>query len=388
VIAAERAHLVVATASHPGQSGKNNEDRYGVSAFQLEDDQRTPAVLAVIADGIGGHRAGEVAAELAIEMISRNVAESDASQPAQILKSAVVHASQTIYKAAQTDPVLRGMGSTCACAWIIGDRLFTASVGDSRIYLIRGDCILQLTTDHTWVQEAIDQGTLKPDQARSHPNAHVIRRYLGSRQEVMPDLRMSPFTADSHPSELNQGAQLLPGDIVILSSDGLTDLVPDSEILAFFHKQGLAHAPDQLIRLANQRGGHDNITIVALGMPFAGQPASAKTRAATRWLAPLPCLVVGLLLVVGALILGGIYWYWEFGRSSVVGPLPTQPAGQVTLFPEDAGQGLSDTPLAPAVAPSQLPAPAGGISTQAPGDQAHPEEATLTPWPTNTPESP
>lgn len=392
MIAAERAHLVVSATSHPGQSGKNNEDRYGVSAFELENDQRTPSVLAVIADGIGGHRAGEVAAELAVNTISQVVAGGDPSQPMVTLQNAVIQASRAIYKLAQRDPVLHGMGSTCACAWIIGEQLFTASAGDSRIYLIRGERILRLTTDHTWVQEAIDQGVLRPEQARAHPNAHVIRRYLGSRQEVVPDLRVRTYVDEDYFSESNQGTYLLPGDILLLSSDGLTDLVSDNEILTAVRNHDLKASLDALIRLANQRGGHDNITLVALGVPTSGNRVPAVSRRSTRWLMPVPCLAVGLLLLAGAFLLGSIYWV--LGRREVSGSevVPTQPGMQVTLFPPSAGPGLGETnSISPTMQYSGTPAPS--VETLMPGKQpqlvrsASPSAATLTPWPTNTPGS-
>lgn len=392
MIAAERAHLVVSATSHPGQSGKNNEDRYGVSAFELENDQRTPSVLAVIADGIGGHRAGEVAAELAVNTISQVVAGGDPSQPMVTLQNAVIQASRAIYKLAQRDPVLHGMGSTCACAWIIGEQLFTASAGDSRIYLIRGERILRLTTDHTWVQEAIDQGVLRPEQARAHPNAHVIRRYLGSRQEVVPDLRVRTYVDEDYFSESNQGTYLLPGDILLLSSDGLTDLVSDNEILTAVRNHDLKASLDALIRLANQRGGHDNITLVALGVPTSGNRVPAVSRRSTRWLMPVPCLAVGLLLLAGAFLLGSIYWV--LGRREVSGNevVPTQPGMMVTLFPPSAGPGLGETnSISPTMQYSGTPAPS--VETLMPGKQpqlvrsASPSAATLTPWPTNTPGS-
>jgi protein phosphatase len=392
LIAAKRAHLVVSATSHPGQSGKNNEDRYSVSAFELENEQRTPSVLAVIADGIGGHRAGEVAAELAVNTISQVVAEGDPSQPMETLHNAVIQASRAIYKMAQRDPVLHGMGSTCACVWIVGERLFTASAGDSRIYFIRGEHILQLTTDHTWVQEAIDQGVLRPEQARAHPNAHVIRRYLGSRQEVVPDLRVRTYVDEDYFSESNQGAYLVPGDILLLSSDGLTDLVSDAEILTTVRNHDLKASLDGLIRLANQRGGHDNITLVALGVPTSGDRVPAVSRRSTRWLLPVPCLAVGLLLLAGAFLLGSIYWV--LGRREVSGDevVPAQPGMRVTLFPPGAGPGLGETiSVSPTSQFSDTPAP--GVETPVPGKQsqpvrsASPSAATLTPWPTNTPGS-
>ena len=128
MIPAKRAHLNVAARTHPGMKGKNNEDRYTISAFYVDESQRTPSVLAVVSDGIGGHRAGEVAAEIAIEMINQKIAESDAAQPVIILQEAIIQASEAIRTQAEADTAQRGMGATCVCAWVIGDRLYTASV--------------------------------------------------------------------------------------------------------------------------------------------------------------------------------------------------------------------------------------------------------------------
>ncbi len=137
MIPTAQAHVQVSAGTHPGLKGKQNEDRYGVSAYIINEHQPTPAILAIVTDGIGGHRAGEIAAEMAVENISRIIADSDASQPVEILRQAFSATSQAIYHKAESDPALHGMGTTCACCWIIGNRLYIASVGDSRIYLAR-----------------------------------------------------------------------------------------------------------------------------------------------------------------------------------------------------------------------------------------------------------
>jgi len=155
MIRTKRAHLKIAALTHPGMAGKNNEDRYAASAFRLSRSDPTPSVLAVLCDGIGGHQAGEVAAEIAVEAISQRVADSDGSQPVQTLQDAIVQASEQVHDFAASQGHLQGMGATCACAWVIGDRLYTGAVGDSRIYLKRGKNLHQLTTDHTWIQEAL-----------------------------------------------------------------------------------------------------------------------------------------------------------------------------------------------------------------------------------------
>lgn len=375
MIPVERAHLHVAAHSHPGSRRRENEDRYGVSAFTLEDANRTPALLAVLADGIGGHRAGEVAAELAVEAISRFVAASDASQPVQTLQQAIISASQLVHARAETDPNLTGMGSTVACAWVIGMKLFTASVGDSRIYLVRDGMIHQVSTDHTWVQEAIEQGTLTPEQARAHPNAHVIRRYLGSSQEVVPDtrLRLHNDESDLH-ARGNQGVSLSPGDLLLLCSDGLTDLVNDTEILASLMTRSLRDALEELVLLANRRGGHDNITIVTLRVPVVETPTIpiGKRRQRSR------LLVAGLagagLLLAALAIAVGAFWY-----SSRPQPL---------LTPAETNMNAPLAVTLPAVigSPIALPessTPTVELSGETPAVTL-PAQSTLTPWPTNT----
>jgi PPM family protein phosphatase len=222
----EKTHLPVAALTHPGMKGKNNEDRFGVTAFRTRTRPAIPVLLAVLSDGIGGHRAGEVASELAVNVISQFAANSDGRNPARILEEAIHLASQTIYQQAQESVEQHGMGATCACAWVADDKLFTATVGDSRIYLLRGSLIHQLTTDHTWIQEALEKGLLQPDQIEGHPNAHVIRRYLGSPTPPEVDFRIRMVNGKNE-IPMNQGLALLPGDLLLLCSDGLTDLVDD-----------------------------------------------------------------------------------------------------------------------------------------------------------------
>jgi len=264
----QEQHLRTAGISHPGSSGKNNEDRYGLFTHDLSQSDPTPSTLAILADGIGGHQAGEIAAEIAVDTIGSIVGESDASNPLDILNQAVVQAGQNIADQALSDDNQMGMGSTCACAWIIKDKLYISSVGDSRIYFIRDGLIRQLTLDHTWVQEAISHGIIDPSQARNHPKAHVIQRYLGSRSPVAPDFRLFLKPNDTDQQALaNQGFSLLPKDRLLLCSDGLTDLVDDHEILETLLKETDEQAVQTLVDLANKRGGHDNITIMTLHMP-------------------------------------------------------------------------------------------------------------------------
>ncbi len=309
MIRTNQAPLNIAAVTHPGMAGKLNEDRLAVSSYQLSQDDPTPSVFAIVSDGIGGHRAVEVAAEMAVETISHMVALSDAHRPLETLDNAIQVTSEAIASKAKDDIQRLDMGTTCACAWIIGDRLFTASVGDSRIYLLRNASLLQLTVDHTWVQEAVDRGILEPQEARNHPNVHVIRRYLGSSKTPQVDTRMRLASDESDTqSRSNQGLRLLPGDLLMLCTDGLTDVVEDAQIEPTVRGLDIRTAAQALVDLACQRGAKDNITVVMLLVPWQEthpeEPVQKKKQRNTwKWVL---WGVAGLVLL--ALIIGVAAW--------------------------------------------------------------------------------
>lgn len=305
MIRIQRSPLYVAAVSHPGMAGRQNEDRFAVSAYRLDEKDPTRSVFAIVSDGIGGHRAGEIAAEMAVETISHMVAQSDARRPLDVLDRAIQVTSEAIAVKAKDDTQRLGMGTTCACAWVIGDKLFTASVGDSRIYLLRNGGLMQLTVDHTWVQEAVEKGILQPEDARGHPNVHVIRRYLGSNKTPQADVRMRLAKNESDTqSRSNQGLRLLPGDVLLLCSDGLTDLVHDEEIEPAVRGLDLQTAAKTLVELACSRNGQDNITVVMVLVPWEEIHVARKTRfwKWTVWglvtLASVALLMTAVLLVI------------------------------------------------------------------------------------------
>jgi protein phosphatase len=278
------------------------------------------------------------------------------------------------------------MGATCACALIVGDRLYIAYVGDSRIYLMRNGMIQQISVDHTWVQEAIEAGILDPDLGKDHPNAHVIRRYLGSKQPVDPDtrLRLSPREEGAR-SEANQGLHLRPNDHVILSSDGLTDLVSDEEIKAALDQLGQEEALSKLVDMANQRGGHDNITIVDLlvpeNLPEATQPISRPPaparRKRARWVLPAVLLLLVVLLL--AAVAGAIYYMTSTISQVTATPTSRAVATQPAVIPSVVATTPENTPSIPG---STTPATIA-VSTSTSGLVT--PFVTLTPWPTNVP---
>ncbi len=268
----QRAHLHVAALSHAGMAGKNNEDRYAVTSYTVGEEEK-PVVFAVVSDGIGGHRAGEVAAELAVNYIVQMVAESNGRKPLEIIESAIHYASEAIASRSASKEEQQGMGATCACAWVEEDRLYAGYVGDSRIYLVRNGKIRRLSIDHTWVQEAVEKGIITPDQAHDHPNVHIIRRHLGSVELPEVDFRLRLNENDNNEQAVkNQGTRLVPGDILLMCTDGLSDMVWDDEILRLVTtRNSLKSTAEDLVARANERGGHDNITVVLLGMPVPAE---------------------------------------------------------------------------------------------------------------------
>ncbi len=357
-----RSHLNVEAHSHPGMTGKNNEDRYAVASFVLDDNNKMPVLFAVLADGIGGHRGGEVAADLAVNHIVQAAAKSDGRHIRRTIEDVIVEASDAIAAHSASKDDLKGMGSTCALAWIVGDKLHTATVGDSRIYLMRAGRIQQLSTDHTWVQEAIEKGILTPERAREHPNVHVIRRYLGSPEPPEPDFRLRWFDEDENQGdEGNQGVQLLPDDVLLLCSDGLTDLVWDDEILEVVRsKPTLKEASRSLVELANSRGGHDNTTVVLISVP-SNFKLTVKNNAG--W---LPWVIGGVAGVLFIVVVGSVLTFGLLRRNSSVTSTPTiRP-----LF--------TQTPL---LQPTNTPVLSATTATP---QLILPIAPTYTPWPTNT----
>lgn len=359
MIRTERAHLNVAVHTHAGMTGKNNEDRYAVSSYQLSQEQALPVLFAVVADGIGGHRAGEVAAELAVNHISQVVAESDGRHPRKILERAVHEASKSIADHAAAAVEQQGMGATCACAWVIGDKLYTASVGDSRIYLLRKGRIQQLTTDHTWIQEAIEHGILTPDLARNHPNVHVIRRYLGSPEPPEVDFRLRLYDSEGDAlAEANQGTRIQPGDMLLLCTDGLTDLVWNDEIAEIIRSKGSPKlAVQALVDMANQRGGHDNTTVILISVPHNLRLHVPKK---TNW---LPWIIGGALVLLFMAAFASVLTVNLLRATIFATPTPTLTA---TSTPT-ATHTMTASPI-----PTDTETPPPTISP------------TYTPWPTNT----
>jgi protein phosphatase len=351
VIPFQHPHLDVAALTHPGESGKNNEDFFSVTHYRLETG-KTPSLLAVVTDGIGGHQAGEVASQLAGETIVAAVAASSGRDPVNQLRAAVSEAARGVMRASQESLDRSGMGSTVAVVWVIGDRVYAAYVGDSRIYLLHQGVLRQLSIDHTWVQEALEHGVITPEEAHDHPHAHVLRRHLGGQLEAQPDmrLRMSDDETDEH-SLANQGLRLKPGDQILLCTDGLTDLVEDRELRETITTKPPKEAAQALVDLARERGGFDNITALIMAVPRRGRRPRGCLRASALALATGVCL-----LGMAAAGLAGLWrfglWPWNGVRAPVASPGPSasqMPAlASTPLFtptPGVDGSSLGATPI-------------------------------------------
>lgn len=302
MIPSQSPHVVIAALSHPGEVREINEDRYSVAHYWIEPEH-LPLALAIVADGIGGHQAGEVASQITVDVLTESISQANGSQLIESLEQGVIAAGRSVMETARSDEKMAGMGSTVAVVLVVGDRLYTVTVGDSRIYLLRNAKLRQISVDHTWVQEAINHGILTPEEARNHPNAHVLHRHLGGEKDPLPDfrLRLSP-DEDDQQSEANQGMQLQLGDRLLLCSDGLTDLVEDDEIRQRLTDLHPKEAVAELVDLARSRGGHDNITVVSVMVPehASGRGCLGSTvRLTAAGIALLALTLIGL---------GLIYW--------------------------------------------------------------------------------
>jgi len=235
--------------SDVGRRRETNED-----SFLLEQGQG----LFAVADGMGGHAAGEVASRLAIDTLkealhrdapARSFGTTD--EAGNWLREAVIEANKRIWDSIRQHEEQRGMGTTVVALLRSGDDAVIGHVGDSRIYLLRGGALHRMTSDHSWVNEQVKLGLLSDEAAQRHPMRNIVTRALGSRTEATAELR-------------EEGIR--PGDVFLLCSDGLNTMVPDPEIEAILQRSGEdpERACRELVSRANERGGEDNTTVVVV----------------------------------------------------------------------------------------------------------------------------
>ncbi|MFL6253862.1 MAG: Stp1/IreP family PP2C-type Ser/Thr phosphatase [Pyrinomonadaceae bacterium] len=226
-------------------------------------------LLVVVADGMGGHSAGEVASQMAVEVVTHLYYEARA-EPGAALRSAVEEANRQIHEAAAEDESKHGMGTTCTALALCGGQAYAAHVGDSRLYMLRAGQLYQLSEDHSAVNEMVKLGIITKEQARTHEDKNVILRALGTSPEVEVAV-LEPFAVRE-------------GDRYLLCSDGLHDLVLEDELASILSEMEDIHAAgERLITMAKERGGHDNITVGIIAiMPEGTSAAEAVNMRATR----------------------------------------------------------------------------------------------------------
>lgn len=211
--------------------------------------------LLVVADGMGGHRAGDFASRFTVEVLAEEVQNSKETHPEQILGNAIQTANERLMEEAAKDSRLEGMGTTLVAATILDHVLYFANVGDSRLYLINKE-ICQLSKDHSMVEEMVRLGGLTEEEAKHHPDKNIITRAMGVKDKVEPDF----FEY-----------RLKGGDTILMCSDGLTNMVDDDEIFQIVKSaRDIVEAVETLIQRANENGGSDNIGIV-LAQPYADE---------------------------------------------------------------------------------------------------------------------
>ena len=237
-------HITSAGRTDVGVIRSGNED-----SFRMIPDRG----IFVVADGMGGHAAGEVASEMAVRIVAdeiHSVRGLTDEQVAERMRTAIRTANGAIFQRTLTEHDKRGMGTTVTALTLFEARFLIGQVGDSRAYLLRDSRLSQLTKDHSYVQEQVDLGYLTPEQARSHPYANVITRCVGASADVMPDIFSGTVRS---------------GDVFLLASDGLTGMLDDPQLAELLGGKRMPEEQvDELIGEANRHGGLDNITAIVV----------------------------------------------------------------------------------------------------------------------------
>lgn len=214
--------------------------------------------LFIVADGMGGHNAGDYASRYTVETIEEEVRSSELSEPAAIMEEAIQQANRQLMEQAREDEARRGMGTTVVLCSIIDGTLVAANVGDSRLYVVNQE-ITQITRDHSLVEEMVRLGEMDEETAKAHPDKHIITRAVGAAQEL---------TVDFFEVRLDEE------DEILMCTDGLTNMVEDMDIRGIMRSQrDVAEQAERLVQTANDNGGRDNITVVVI-QPFADEVKS------------------------------------------------------------------------------------------------------------------
>lgn len=229
-----------------GRKRKLNQD----AVYTSEQPIGNLPNLFLVADGMGGHNAGDYASKMTLETIVKHISASQETKPTEILANAIAAANTFVRDMAGKQPELEGMGTTVVAACCEGNTLHVANVGDSRLYVIGRKKIRQITRDHSWVEEMVRRGGLGREEARNHPDKNIITRAVGAEDTVKIDF----FTTC-----------LEEGDMILMCTDGLTNMLEDEEILNIVEvSRDIVEMAEELVHAANEKGGRDNISVILI----------------------------------------------------------------------------------------------------------------------------
>lgn len=244
-----RPGLDFASLSDVGCQRENNEDSCAYWEAEDEDTFRRLGRLAIVADGMGGCEGGQYASRIAVETVVDSYSKAEKGEDArQLLIRAFTEANSRVQREALENPGLHGMGTTLTAFFLIGDYLYYAHVGDSRLYLVRDGKLRLLTHDHSLVARLVADGVVRPEDAENHPQKHVLTAAVGVSDDIVPDV-----PADS--------VRILRGDVLLLCTDGMWGQMSEQEILQILSSETPQAACRALVALAKEHGGPDNITV-------------------------------------------------------------------------------------------------------------------------------
>ena len=243
--------MVAASLTDVGRQRSNNEDSHLYWEPDSDEEFLRKGRLAVVADGMGGYEGGQEASRLAVETVHRIYDRAFGANPQDTLLEAFASAHRSIQRYATENPQFHGMGTTCTAVAIVDRQLHFAHVGDSRLYHIRAQSISRLTRDHSYVGRLVENGIVRSEDAETHPQRHVLTAALGSGRDIAPHVPDRPVCLEE-------------GDTLLLCTDGLWGLVGDQELALASQANPPTEACSKLVKMALDRGGPDNITVLVL----------------------------------------------------------------------------------------------------------------------------
>lgn len=246
---AEIADIKAVVLSDLGNIRTNNEDM-GLF-FKVADEKaiRQKGYMLIVADGMGGHQAGEVASKMATDIVCREYFNQKNGSIEKGLEKALSTANKTIYEKSSSQAAFKGMGTTCTVLVVIGSDVYYAHVGDSRAYIQKGGAIMQITEDHTYVQQLVNNGDITAAEAAVHPKRNILTNAMGTKPDLRIDTGKSKYSFEKN-------------DKLLLCSDGLYDYLNDEDLNIILKENSLKNAASIMVAQAKTRGGHDNITVV------------------------------------------------------------------------------------------------------------------------------